>query len=213
MRRPFFWLLMIVLAIPAFSAEMSHHHGDPFDSEMMEILSDYRDRTPASLTFSEIEDIAMRMSVPMQEREYVHKAALMSFFMPGSAQFKLGNPGAGALFLTAEIAVAAGTSIGLYYLLPPELRFDQLDYFNSTSAEIETAWQTAADSATLAEMLPFWGVATGGLLLQHVVAHLSSHHARNLAMENIETGRITFEPHAGFFMGHGGPGIAFGMMH
>jgi len=189
-----------------------HHRGrDPFAAEMREILGEYRDRSPASLTFGEMEELAAMLSVPMQQQAYVRKSAAMSFFMPGAGQFKNGDALAGALFLTADLAIVAGTAVGLYFLLPAELQ--SLDYFNSTYDEIETAWETAAANASFANSWQFWGVATGGMLLKHVVGTFSARHAGRLAMENIESGKVTFEPHAGFFMGHHGPGFGFSMKY
>lgn len=214
MKRLVFLILVLVLAMPAFAKEGGRDHHkeeDELAMEMQAVMDEYRDRTPASLTFGEMEEIAARLSVPQQKRAYVKKLSMMSFFMPGAGQFKGGDPLSGSLFLAADLAVVAGTTIGLYFLLPPELRFDQLDYFNSTADEIDTAWETAASNATLASSWQFWGVATGGMVLKHIVSHLSARHAGRLAMENIENGTVTFEPHVGLYKGM--PGFGFGMKY
>ena len=69
----------------------------------------------------------------------------------------------GALFLAADILVAAGTLVGGYFLLPSELQFNNLDYFNTSHTEIKAAWKGAVESATFMEALPTLGVMTGGV--------------------------------------------------
>ena len=134
--------------------------------------------------------------------------------IPGLGQFKNGDPLAGTLFLLGDLAVTAGTAVGLYFLLPPELRSDQLDYFSTPYADIHAAWETAAANATMAQTLPFWGVATGGMILKHIVSHVSARHAARLAVSNIERGGVTFEPRAGFIGSfHGRPGPGFGLRY
>ena len=201
-------LLIVVIGGVAIAEEgMRHHdgpgadHRDMFAAEYESILAEYRDRSPASLTFGQIEDLMADLSVPAQKMAYVKSSAFASMLVPGLGQFKNGDALAGALFFAGNLAIVAGTAVGLYYLLPPELRFDALDYLDASKAEIRTAWETAEDNATLREALPFMGVATGGFLLQQIVAHISARHAAALATENIRNGSVIFTPRVGMMMG------------
>jgi TM2 domain-containing membrane protein YozV len=206
--------LLILVAVTAALFAEGPLRGDPFATEVRDILSGYRDRAPADLTFGEIEELAAALSVPAQKSAYVRKSSVASMVVPGLGQFMNGDPLAGSLFLLGDLTVTIGTTVGLYFLLPPELRFDQLDYFNTSYTDIHAAWETAARDATVAQTLPFWGVASGGMILKHIVAHVSARHAARLAVSNIERGEITFEPRAGFLAGfHGRPGIGFGLRY
>ena len=110
------------------------------------------------------------------------------------------------LFLTTNLVVAAGTLIGAYFLLPADLQFDQLDYFYTAFDTIKETWK----SHTLVEMLPAMGVMAGGWLVKGGLRLWSAKHAAKLAKENIESGKITFEPT--LLMKLGGPGsMGFGM--
>ena len=146
----------------------------------------------------------------MQEAAYVKRSKMASMIIPGAGQFINGEALSGTLFLVADVAVAAGTMVGAYFLLPSELHFDQLDYLNSSHTEIKTAWKTAMENATLAEMLPLAGVMTGGMLLHHLVSGFSARNAGQLARENIESGKVTFEPKLNF---GGKMGMGFSMKY
>jgi hypothetical protein len=202
-----------VIAIAAATSAFAEDHRAPFEEEVRDIMMEFADRAPASLTFAELEELSTALSVPAQKAAYVRSSAIASMLMPGMGQFKNGDALSGTLFLLADVAVTAGTAVGLYSLLPAELRFDQLDYLDTPYTDIKATWQAAYESATFRESLPFWGVATGGMLVKHVISHVSARHAGRLAMENIESGNVTFEPRIGP-MSHGGPfGIGFGLRY
>lgn len=224
MRRLLLALTILALALPAIAEEGSHHgrdgdkdrghHHDMFANETDAILLEFRDRTPASLTFDEIEELTAALSIPAQKAAYVRGSAMASAVVPGLGQFKNGDPLSGTLFMLGDLVITAGTAIGMYFLLPPELQFDQLDYFNTPAADIQAAWESAHETATFADMWPIMGVATGGMILKQVLSHFSSRHAHGLAMERIANGTVTFEPRAGLSMGsHGGFGLGFGMKY
>lgn len=213
MRRIAF-LFLITLVAGSAIAEERDHHRDPFREDSERIMSEYRDRTPADLTFGEIEELMGALSIPAQQAAYVRKSAMASMMVPGFGQFINDDALSGALFLTADIAIVAGTAVGLYFLMPGELRFDQIDYFNTPPADIHAAWETAYADVTIAEIAPVMGVAAGGLMLRHVVAAFSARHAAGLARESIRSGRVTFEPRAGLMMGpHGRMGMEFGLRY
>ena len=132
--------------------------------------------------------------------------------MPGLGQFMNGDAVGGSLFLASGLAVAAGTIVGYYFLMPEELRFSNLDYLNTPAVSVHEQIKTAYESMTLTDALPLAGVVAGGMLLHHVIAHVSAHHASKLAMGRIESGAIEFTPISGMLAkGLSHPGLGFGM--
>ena len=213
MKRILLTLLILALAGVLFADDRDHHR-DMFAGETEAILDEYRDRTPASLTFGEIEEIAAALSIPAQKAAYVRGAAMASAMIPGLGQFKTGDPMSGTLFLLGDLVISAGTAVGLYFLLPSELQFGQLDYFNTPLTGIHGAWEAAYETATFAEMWPIMGVTTASMILKGVLSHFASRHARELAIANIENGTVTFESRAGFTFGpHGEMGLGFGLKY
>jgi hypothetical protein len=143
-----------------------------------------------ALSYGELRELAGRLSVATQKDRFVARSKAMSFMMPGSGQFLNKEYGTGAAFLAADLAVVAGTLIGAYYLLPADLRFQQLDYFNTPFNTIRDKWQ----GHTFMDYLPSLGMLAGGGVLKAILGQLSSRHAGKLARRNIEAGTITFEP-------------------
>jgi len=86
--------------------------------------------------------------------------------------------------------VVAGTLIGSYYLLPDDLRFQQLDYFNTSWSDIRTRWE----GHSFMDYLPSMGLMTGGWVLKAILGQISSSHAGRLARRNIDGGKKSFEP-------------------
>jgi hypothetical protein len=143
-----------------------------------------------SLSYAELRDAAGRLSVARQKDRFVARSRAMSFMLPGSGQFLNKDYGSGAAFLASDLAVVAGTLIGSYWLLPENLRFQQLDYFNTSFTDIENKWK----GHTFTDYLPSMAVLAGGGVLRAILGHVSSEHAARLAKRNIDSGKITFEP-------------------
>ncbi|MBN1686805.1 MAG: hypothetical protein JW852_09130 [Spirochaetales bacterium] len=180
---------------------------DSVEDELKGILQEQADTVISDLTFGEVDELLKRLSVPMQEAAYVKASKTASLLMPGKGQFMNEDILSGLLFMTADIAVAAGTLVGSYFLLPAELRFENLDYFNTPFVEIEAAWTSAGESATLKDSLAYMGVWTGGMILHHIIAGFSAGHAGKLAQQRIDEGIVRFEPVTSF-SGH--PHFGFG---
>lgn len=179
---------------------------DPVADEVRSILEDESDTVLSDLTFGEVEQLMRRISVPAQEAAYVNASQTASFMMPGKGQFMNDDALSGILFMSADLAVTVGTFIGGYFLLPTELRFDQLDYLNTPYIEIKNTWQNAFEQSTLTDWLAHAGVMTGGMVLHGVIAKFSAAHAGRLARERIDEGIIQFEP-ATTFSGYDGFGF------
>jgi hypothetical protein len=143
-----------------------------------------------SLSYGELRELAGRLSVAHQKDRFVARSKAMSFMMPGSGQFLNKDKGTGAAFLAADLAVVAGTLVGAYFLLPDNLRFQQLDYFNTPFNSIRDAWE----GHTFTDYLPSMALLAGGGLAKAILGQISSTHAGKLARRNIDAGTISFAP-------------------
>jgi len=204
-------MLIAIAAAAAFAQMGDGPHGGPwrmtegpYAQEAQAIMDEYADRVPSELTFGEREQLAGQLSIPAQKAAFVGVSRFSSMLMPGAGQFLNKDYLAGSLFALGDLTITAGTLVGVYYLLPPEVRFDQLDYYNAPKSQIKATWESAMNSMSLADALPIAGVVTGGALLNHILARFSSAHAGNLARERIESGEIEFEPRPRMFMMTGG---------
>ena len=203
MRNIITFLLILGIAGFGFSetdTDMNGRHHDHEDGEHMHnelnieleaIWDQVGDRKIGDLTFNEVEDLFGQLSVVQQKSAYIKKSAYKSFMIPGLGQFMNGEPLSGALYLTADLAIAAGTLVGVHFLLPNEVRAGVVDYLNATHDEIKTLWQ----SQTFMDLWPAAAVITGGSLLQGVLRIFASKNAAMLARHNIADGKVTFEPH------------------
>ena len=213
MKRYIALTLMLSVAFSLFAADSSGT-DDELKSELEAIFMDEADTVISGMTFAEVHDLLGRLSVPMQEAAYVRGSAVASMMMPGRGQFMNDDLLSGVLFLAADIAVAAGTIVGGYFLLPEELQFQNLDYLNTSFTDIKAKWRSAAESASFMDALPTLGVMAGGTILHRLIAHFSAVHAGNLARERIDAGIVTFEPITAFSgKGHGRFGFGMGVKY
>ena len=129
-----------------------------------------------------------------------------SVIVPGMGQFMNDDPGMGALFTSLGVVTGVGGLLGAYFLLPGELQFDELDYFDDSFATIEDAWK----AQSFVDLLPSIGVLVGTGVVQVIIRSVSGDHAAKLAEQRIAAGEITFEPKLTILPG--GPGtMGFGM--
>lgn len=209
MRTIVLFVLMLVVVFVAAAGPASRPGSEPIMQEAMDILSRYGDSTVWDLTIDEMMEMAAAVSVPMQEAAYVRKSQAMSYMVPGSGQFRNGDALSGTLFLAADAAITAGVVVGVYALMPDELK---LDYLNTSVSDIKSAWQSYASEVTAADVLPALGVMTGGMILQHGLSVWSSRHAGRLARRNIAEGTVRFEPRPFLVLGpHGAFGLGISM--
>jgi hypothetical protein len=205
-------LLAAVVATAAVAQPMGHDFEGPYQEEALELFAEYWDRQPAELTFQEIDDMTSALSVPAQKNAYVRRSASASFFMPGFGQFMNNEPLLGTAFLLGDLAISVGATVGYYVLLPPQLKSDQLDYFNTPFSDIKAAWSAAFADASLADALPYLGIASGAMLLNGILGAVSASNARELAISRIESGEVTFIPRAGIItdsLGNLGVGLSW----
>ena len=199
MKTPVIAVLMLAAAAAAFAFPPmgQGHHPLPFPfentylrAELENLLAENGDLRPAELTLAELRELSGRLSVARQKDRFVARSKAMSFMAPGMGEMLNKAYGSGAAFLGADLAVAAGTLIGAYYLLPEKVQFQHLDYLNSSCADIRTKWE----SLSFVDALPSLAVLAGGGLVKGILGKVSSVHAGKLARRNIEQGKISFEP-------------------
>ena len=207
-------LLLALLAVGgmAFTAPCEAPR-DPFQldeaflrAEIEQALTGDRDRQLGALTIGELQELLGRLSVARQKTAFIARSRAMSMMMPGLGELVNKDKVGGALFMTADLALLAGTVLGAYFLLPANVRFDQLDYFYGSFRNIRDTWE----SNSFMDYLPSLGVLVGGGLLKAILGGISAGHAEKLARRNIAEGKITFEPQL-MLPPHGPMGMGWGM--
>jgi hypothetical protein len=167
-------------------------------SEIGAIETDVQGKSLGEFTMKDIVDLRDRLSVASQKDQYVDRIAAESYFLPGLGQFQVGDTGAGLGFLGLDLAVIGGTIAAAYYLLPSDLRFEKLDYFRDSASTISNAW----NGHSFTDYLPSIGAVFAGFVIDQVVRHAASSHARGEATRAVDLGKVTFTPRIGIgFMG------------
>lgn len=161
-----------------------------------------------ALTAAEVRKALDVVSVARQQQAYVSRSEMASLFVPGAGQFMNKAPAAGSLYLAGDLAIAAGSLVGAYFLLPSDLQFGQTNYFTDTYSSIETKWK----NHSFVDYLPSAAVMFGGMVLDHVLRHFSAENAGDLARKNIKDKKVTFRPEPFMVIpGPHGPRMGFGM--
>lgn len=186
-----------------------HRENGYVEQSMRNLLNQTRGRRIDTLTGAQIRKALDELSVARQKEAYVRKSELASLFVPGAGQFLNHAPATGALFLGGDLAVAASTLVGAYFLLPSQLQFGQTNYITDSFSSIKTKWM----SYGLKDYLPSAAVFAGGMILDHVIRHLAAENAGKLAQQNIKEKKVTFKPEPFLVMpGPFGPRVGFGWM-
>jgi hypothetical protein len=161
--------------------------------ELAALRSELGGKTLGELGGSELLGWSDRLSIARQRDGWLLSSMAASMMLPGKGQFMNGDRAGGSLFVAAHIATVAGSLVAWYYLLPSNLRFDQLNYYSSSFATIKSAWE----SNSLQGYLPSIGVMAGGMALDMVWRVWSAHSALAAAKAGIDAGRVEFQPWAG----------------
>jgi hypothetical protein len=208
MKQRFLALLLAgLIATPLFAGDKHESWDDTgveidlFLRELSGALEEQEGARIDSLTLGDISDIAAQVSVRLQAERFIAESRRVSFVHPGAGHLMNGEKTTGALLMGANVAIIAGTVVGAYFLLPNDIRFDELNYFEDSFGDIETAWK----STSFVDYLPAAGVVVGGLVVKGVLGYFAAQGAERLARERVESGAITFEP----FDAAGKPGMGF----
>jgi hypothetical protein len=219
------WLVVLMTATLATGVlfadgsgypKMGKHHPmmgmetELLEQELEAVLAGEESTVLGDLTVGEAQALLGEISIAYQKAAYVSKSRTLSMMIPGLGQFKNEDPGMGVLFLSLDVLTGVGTLLGAYFLLPGEVQFDQLNYFNDSFGTIETAWK----AQSFVDLLPSLGVLAGGGLVQVVLRGVSSKHAAKLAEQRIASGEVTFEPSLMIMpFAHGTMGFGMGMKY
>jgi hypothetical protein len=189
-------MMALLAVLPAAAEEESWDHPkdkiryDYYMEALKEALGEQGDVEVGSLTLNDLNDIASRLSISLQQGQYVERSKAASWFLPGAGQFMNDEVGLGVLFLSADVVIWAGAFIGAYFLLPADLQFGNLDYFGDDYSTIRGRW----GAHSFIDYLPAMSVLAGGTVLSTIIRIISSGNAEELARERVESGAVTFEP-------------------
>ena len=161
----------------------------------------------------DIRALAARASVLEQQARYVNKARFLSLAMPGLGHFGVDKPLEGVLFVAADLAVMAGSIIGVHFTLPTSVRFEEagttgINYFTAPFGQIETAWK----ALSFEDLLPASGIMAAGGLVSGLLRMWAASDAAGAARENIRSGAVEFEPKPFMFLERR-LGLGFGLRY
>lgn len=179
-------LLTLGLAVGAQEAESTAPGGTEVRGGFPASLSE---KKVSDLTVGDLAELAEQRSVERQKRHYVHGAALASFVLPGAGQLIVGDTSGGLMHLAGEAALIAGTLYGSYLLLPEDLRDLSL-----SRGEREDLMDQYRENGDEYKLYASAGVMAGGFALSFLHSLWAARDAGSTAVENVETGKVTFEP-------------------
>ena len=153
-----------------------------------------------SMTVADVERGIARLSVAMRQEAWIHGSRMASLALPGLGQFLNRDPLGGSLYLAGSAAVAAGTLVGAYFLLPSNV---QGNWFTAPIGTLETAFK----SNSVVAYLPSLGVMAAGVVVDAVLRCISAAGAARLAERRVLDGTVSFEP----VLISSGKGMGFGV--
>lgn len=172
--------------------------GPYYSSEVLKIQSELGQQKIGDLEVQDLVSLRERLNVATQKDDYVKTISMHSLALPGLGQFETGSTANGFGFLALDLVTIAGTFLGVYYTLPPDLRFDRIDYFRDSFTTISNAW----NGHTIVDYLPAAGVFLGGVIVDRIIRHWSSAAAGRDATDLVDKGGVKFTPRLGVgFMG------------
>jgi hypothetical protein len=180
-------LLLGAALLCAVSAFPRPRTFNPVAEALAALAADRGSSELGSMTVADVEKAVARLSVAMQQEAWIHGSAMASLALPGLGQFMNHAPLGGSLYLAGSAAVAAGTLIGAYYLLPANV---QGNWFTTPIGTLETRFK----SNSVVEYLPSIGVLAAGAVVDAVLRCISASGAARLAEHKILDGTVSFEP-------------------
>lgn len=172
------------------NSPMARLFGSYERTEFEALRSELGGKTLGELSGADISAWMDRFSVARQKDRWLAGSAAASMMLPGKGQFMNGDSLGGSLFLAAHLATVAGSAVLWYFVLPAELRFDQLNYYTASWATIKSRWE----GESLEGYLPSIGVMVGGAAVDMIWRAWSSRSAVGEAKAGIDGGRVSFQP-------------------
>jgi hypothetical protein len=167
--------------------------GDYAKAELSAIEGEFGTTTLGEIRVNQLVSLSARMERAIAKDVYLRSTAAMSLMMPGAGQFRNGEAPAGTGFLALHLGTVAGGLAAFYFLMPADLRFDQLDYVSSPHGDIRDAWKAHSISDYAAAIAPRAAAA----LLDTGVRYWSATAAYASAKTAIDQGRAKLVPVVG----------------
>jgi len=181
-------LLLGAALLCAVSAFPKPRTFNPVAEALAALAADRGVSELGSMTVADVEKAVARLSVAMQQAAWIHGSAMASLALPGLGQFLNRDPLGGSLYLAGSAAVAAGTLVGAYFLLPPNLRV--VNWFTEPIGALESYFK----SNNAVDYLPSIGVMAAGAVVDAVLRCISASGAARLAERKVLDGTVSFEP-------------------
>ena len=183
-------VLLLILAglLPCFSEQ-----ADPRSytaGEIREIFEEEKNTDMGAVTFADWESFLVRLSVPLQKDLHILASTTASALIPGVGELINGDTFTGSVLLAGELMLTSLMFLGSYMLLPADLHFGSLDYFSGSISSVQTAWK----NHSYMEFIPSVSFIIGGKIVKFVLRYFSAGHAHSLAVRNVESEGIRFEP-------------------
>jgi hypothetical protein len=187
----------LLCAVAAFAKPRTFH---PVAEAVAALAEDRGGSELGAMTVSDVEKALARLSVAMKQEAWIRASGMASLALPGLGQFLNHDPLGGSLYLAGSAAVAAGTLVGAYFLLPAGV---QGNWFTTPIGTIEDAFAAHG----LVEYLPSLGVLAAGAVVDAVLRCVSAKGASQLAERRVLDGTISFDP----VLISSGEGFGFGV--
>ena len=174
--------------------------GDYLAAELRALEAEMSGQRLGELSGAQLSALGLRLGLAAGKEAYLEESIAASFMEPGSWHLKNGQAGAGAGFVALHLGASLGSLVAAYFLLPVDLRFDRLDYLNSSFSAMNAAW----NSHSVNDYLPAMGACLVGGILDGALRYWAARSAAEGARAAIEEGRTRIEPClAPGFMGMG----------
>jgi hypothetical protein len=162
-------------------------------AEISNIRTELGSKPLGEMTINQLSPYWDRMDTALSKDIYLKQTSMLSFALPGAGQLRNGDTAEGLGFMALNLTVMAGTLTGAYFLLPADLRFDRLNYFNTSFQKIGDTW----NSHSFNDYLPSMGTMAIGCLIDMIIRAWSSEAAYHESIAAIDSGRANIEPLAG----------------
>jgi hypothetical protein len=162
-------------------------------AELDSIRSELGEEEFGDLTLARLAPYWTRLNLALSKDQYLERASTLSMILPGAGQFENGETSSGVGFLSLHLAAVTGTLAGFYFLLPADLRFDRLDYLDTSFRDIRDAWEAHSFN----DYLPSIGALVAGTLLDLGIRCWASNDAYAGARSAVESGKAELKPAVG----------------
>jgi len=185
-------LTLIVLVLAVTALVPADDFVVPAERELDDLIASAAGSPLSAATVGDVAEVRDLLLTARHQREYVYKAAALSYLYPGLGHYAIDERGAGFAFMGANLTITAASLVGAYFLLPAPVRFGNLNYLQTPLADIESRWK----ALTPAELLAPLGVIASGGIISAVIRSFAANNARDAAIAKLVNGEVEFSaPH------------------